>query len=179
MVIDDLNWMMTNTSLIEHMPNPSHECLDSLATWCEFIREAPSKWKTLVRKAAKHVSSHIVAITPPLVEGPMQQAEYACDVCTSTFFSLATLRTHQSKKHQRFNPIRLRVISSICVCNSTNYHTVYGAFRHIAYMSSNRKCYYLEHMDPHPIEIVRKTTKDSEVKGDKQFTIPTVKIHLV
>ena len=179
MIIDDLKWMMTNTSLIEHMPNPSHECLESLSVWCEFVRESPHRWKTLVSKAAKHVSSHIVVFQPPLVEGPVQRAEFPCDNCDNTFSSLATLRTHQAKKHQRFNPIRLRVISSVCVCCATDFHTVYRAFRHIAYMSEKSRCHYLAHMDPHPIEVVRKATKDSEVEGDKQFTVPSIKVHLV
>ena len=132
------------------MPDPAIEP----QAWRQHISLSPHVFRANVKKVIRLSidsipDTKICHIPKDARQGDLpQQAEYKCEICSSTFTAAKDLACHKAGKHLIKQPLRKHISGTSCLYCGKDYHTRYRIVSHVAYNSPMCKNYYVKCVPP-------------------------------
>ena len=160
------------------MPDPKEQGM----FWFKAVATDPQHWLGVFRKAF-NIQSRSMHSGPTVVNlDGSSHVEHVCTLCNKTFPTKVQHASHNVKKHDYINPLRLRIYGTSCLCCSVEFHTKFRLFKHLSHSRNRNKCaaFYTDTVSPMEVSeyksIQRSFTQDLK---DNLLRPPAIKISLV
>ena len=94
---------------------------------------------------------------------PVVVNDLSCHLCNKICQNHKSLQCHLAGFHKEKNPLRKRILGTLCQSCGTEFHTRHRLLSHLAYNASVCRYYYLNYVECVPDEVCETLEKESSL----------------